>query len=213
MVRRKGKMVPDLGNPVNPYADGGIEGQSIVAVVPRLEHGGGQRTAEQMVFVKTEILKRRLQRQPFRQIADEMGLDVSRVHQWYTEVMREVPEALASVHRQEQLDILDRMTTKALEVLDGVHFAHSNGRVVVWYDNPEDKQGKPLTDPAPVLAAIQTIVRIEERKAKLLGLDSPIKVTGSLEVTAADIELAGLIQAQNRMNAEEQRQLSGKATD
>jgi len=44
----------------------------------------------------------------------------------------------------------------------------SNGQVVKM-------EGQPLEDDGPVLSAIDTILKIESRRAKLLGLDAPVK--------------------------------------
>ena len=44
-----------------------------------------------------------------------------------------------------------------------------NGRVV------RDADGRTIDDPMPRLAAIDRIVRVMERRARLLGLDAPAK--------------------------------------
>jgi hypothetical protein len=36
-------------------------------------------------------------------------------------------------------------------------------------------EGKPLADPRPTLHAITVLVRVSERRAKLLGLDAPAR--------------------------------------
>jgi hypothetical protein len=192
--------------PRNPYDDE-IEGTPVTVIIPKPDRAGPHYTPEQEAALKAEIIRQRMARVPFRRIAESFSVDVASVYRWYSEAMRDVPDALVSLHRQEQLDMMDRLTAKALEVLDGVHFAHSNGKVVIWYDHQTD-QDTPLLDSAPALAAIKAIVEIEQRKAKLLGLDQPIKVANTHELTPGDIELATLVQQQHERNAAERAELA-----
>ena len=53
--------------------------------------------------------------------------------------------------------------------------------------------GEPLQDPKPVLDALAVLVRIEERKARLLGLDAPRKTAvGVITEEVIDAEIARL---------------------
>lgn len=53
--------------------------------------------------------------------------------------------------------------------------------------------GAPVPDPRPVLDALAVLVRIEERKARLLGLDAPRKTTvGVITEEVVDAEIARL---------------------
>ncbi|WP_327105869.1 hypothetical protein [Nonomuraea glycinis] len=81
----------------------------------------------------------------------------------------------------------------------------SNGRIVRLgqpFVNDEgeaevdDGRGEPIEDDAPTLTAIKTVLAIEERRAKLLGLDTPVKqqVGGDVTVTYAfeGVDMGGL---------------------
>jgi hypothetical protein len=80
-----------------------------------------------------------------------------------------VTEPAAEV-RALELMRLDELWVKAAEVLNRQHVTVSNGRIV------RTETGEPLLDDAPVLAAIDRLLKIQERRAKLLGLDAPTKV-------------------------------------
>ncbi|MEV6081122.1 hypothetical protein AB0L80_39430 [Streptomyces sp. NPDC052069] len=67
-----------------------------------------------------------------------------------------------------ELERLDRLEAAANEVLEREHVTVSNGRVI-------DLNGAPLPDDGPVLAAIDRLLKIQERRARLLGLDAPTK--------------------------------------
>lgn len=84
-----------------------------------------------------------------------------------------------------ELDRLDDMYAAAMEVL-------KRGHVVVSHGNVVTHDGAPLPDDGPVLQAIGTLLRIQERRAKLLGLDAPVKrdLTLTDERTAAIEALA-----------------------
>ena len=61
---------------------------------------------------------------------------------------------------------LDAMAQAAWTVLHREHLLVSHGRLVLG-------SGGPIPDDAPVLAAIDRLLKIQERRAKLLGLDAP----------------------------------------
>jgi hypothetical protein len=94
-----------------------------------------------------------------------------------------VTEPAAEV-RQLELARLDEMYRAALAVLERQHLTVSHGKVVHTGGVPviDDRGnvtwvgGEPLLDDAPVLQAIDRMIRIMERRAKLLGLDAPTKV-------------------------------------
>lgn len=79
--------------------------------------------------------------------------------------------------RAMQLAMLDELTVAALAVLDRRHIVVSAGRVMLV-------NGEPLLDDAPVLAAIDRLVRIAERRSKLCGLDAPQRH----EITVGDLD-------------------------
>lgn len=74
----------------------------------------------------------------------------------------EVPATVVKL----ELQRLDLLLLKALDVLEGTHVAFSHGKVM--YD---PNTHEPYIDTAPVLAAINTVLKIQERRSKLLGLD------------------------------------------
>lgn len=213
-----GNIVPyrELGPPRNPFLE--EDGETVEVFIPARGTRGRRSEAERVILMQ-RIIQGRLLRRTFREIGEELGIKPPDVHKLYTEAMEAIPQSMASIYRQEQLDILDRMQAKALALMEGVYFAHSNGRVVVYYDRYNEDgdgegDGKVLEDPMPVFAAIKTIVDIEQRKARLLGLDMPVKIDATMrEVTAADIELAQIIAEQEAKNKLEQQTIIEGTTE
>lgn len=150
---------------------------------------------------KAEVLRLRRIGTTFQAIGDQLGITRQRAHQIYKTALGEIPFDEVTTYRAEQLERLDALLVEANAVLAREHLMVSQGRVVrlgepfINADGEADiavGQGEPLEDDAPVLAAISTILKIEERRAKLLGLDAPTKtnVTVSDAITSEIEQLA-----------------------
>lgn len=100
----------------------------------------------------------------------------------------------ASELRQLELARLDEALRVAFEVLRTKHLVVSHGLVVrARIVDPVTKKrvSVPLLDDAPRLQAIDRIVKIAERRAKLLGLDAPTQIQ-VLTMDVIDAEIARL---------------------
>lgn len=89
------------------------------------------------------------------------------------------------------LDELDAMANAAWEVLDRSHVTISQGRVVTH-------DGVPVPDDAPVLAAIDRLLKIQERRAKLRGLDAP--TASKVEVVTESVVDAAIAQLEAELH-------------
>lgn len=74
-----------------------------------------------------------------------------------------------------ELERLDMLWREAMRVLTARHISVSNGRVVTRED-PITGEEHPVPDDDPVLRSIDRLLKIMERRSKLLGLDAPAKV-------------------------------------
>lgn len=127
------------------------------------------------------------------------------------DIVREPAEDLLKIELQRldlQLVRLHQLETAARGVLEARHITVNNGKVILHPDTDQ-----PMEDDAPVLQAIDRLVKIEaarnqnsERRAKLLGLDAALKVDATVhEVTQQDIELQAMLrEAKARVAAQEQ---------
>ncbi|MER6103609.1 hypothetical protein ABT115_15125 [Streptomyces sp. NPDC001832] len=119
----------------------------------------------------------------YPRIAAELGYNhradaYNAVQRVLKETVREAGENVRTL----ELERLDRLEAAANEVLEREHVTVSNGRIV-------SLDGAPLPDDGPVLAAIDRLLKIQERRARLLGLDAPVKRDISLtDERAAAIE-------------------------
>lgn len=121
-------------------------------------------------------------------IADELGFaDKANARRAIQRALTEVVREDAEHHVQLALEQLDQLAAESLAVLEADHFVVSAGRLVHGPD------GQPLRDDLPVLLAVDRLLRIQERRARLLGLDAPARhrvPTGPSDVDAAVVELA-----------------------
>lgn len=117
----------------------------------------------------------------------------------YTEpyAVKLVKEALKAIYKDDakevgkmELERLDALQLEALAVLRANHYIVSGGAIVRDYLRDEhgnirvdQSTGTPLTAPieddGPRLAAIDRLLKIQERRARLLGLDKPTKVAST----------------------------------
>lgn len=117
---------------------------------------------------RADVMRMRREGQTFEAIGDELGVTKQAVHKIYTKALAEIPAQEVTEYRAEQADRLDALLVKANEVLAAQHVVVQHGKVVM-------QDGKPLPDNGPVLDAIKAVLAIEDRRAKLLGLDTPVK--------------------------------------
>jgi hypothetical protein len=142
-----------------------------------------------------------------RQIGEQLGISIGTVHKRIATYMAERVDPLADQYRAVELDRLDDLTAKAYAVLTARHIVVQHGKVV------RDENGEPIPDHAPILQAIGTLVRLAERRSKLLGLDAAVKVDAQVTtVDPADIELAQMIREAQAKAAAEEARLRGEAT-
>lgn len=128
-----------------------------------------------------QILELKRQDLTFAEIAEELGISKTAAFNAFHRALPRIPEPAAAAYRTEHLARLELARQAVLEVLTNRHLTVSNGQVI-------RVDGKTLEDDGPVLAAVDRLLRIDEREAKLLGLDAPTK--SRVEVVTDDIAQA-----------------------
>jgi hypothetical protein len=142
----------------------------------------------------------------YRAIAAELGVDVHTAHDAVKRALTAIRAEPAEEVRTLELERLDRMWDAVLAVLEREHITVSQGRVVRKRVLDEagdpiivgtDKDDKPIfreeevLDDGPVLNAVDRLLRIQQRRAALLGLDMPAKVDvgGQLRYEIVGVEM------------------------
>lgn len=123
-----------------------------------------------------EALKLRLRGLSFRDIAARLDVSVATAYEAVNRALAAQREEPAEQVRALEVERLDAMYAKVMQVLEREHVTVSQGRVVY-------ADGEPVPDDAPVLAAVDRLLKIQARRAALLGLDMPTKVESSGKLT------------------------------
>lgn len=107
------------------------------------------------------------------------------VHRALADQAREVSAEVIQI----ETDRLDELTRTLYRVMATRHYVVSagSGKIAVHPDT-----GQPLTDDGPVIQAVAGLLRISERRSKLLGLDAPARAR--VEVITEDVVDAELAQ-------------------
>lgn len=145
-----------------------------------------------------EAFRMRSRGATFAEIAIALGfVDSSHVSKAMRRHLDRIVKPAADEYRALMDERLDYMRREALRVLEATHYRVSEGRVIYHADCscPKDLYGtpcphwQPLEDDSPVLAAIDRLLKIEERQAKLHGLDAPVKQ--QVEVSNVTVRVEG----------------------
>lgn len=123
----------------------------------------------------------------YQRIADALGYGSRyNARRAVERALAEIPAEAVDELRRLEAERLDYLTAKAFEVLESTHYVHTPAGKLVY--GPD---AQPLLDPMPVLHAIDRLLRIEERRARLFGLDAPARRNGFTldEIDAAIAEL------------------------
>jgi hypothetical protein len=139
---------------------------------------------------RREAIDMRMAGASYQKIADALGYatrgaacqDVTRA------LEQAVAEQTQSVeaYREEELQRLDELLAEAWAILKKDHVTVSHGKLI--YD---DRTGEPLLDDGPTLQAIDRILKIQERRAKFLGLDAPTRIE-AITIDSIDAAIAEL---------------------
>lgn len=150
-------------------------------------------------LLREQALKLRAEGYTLSRIADALGLKRPQhasklVQEAYKQCIKEPAEQLIKLETAR----LDLMWNEVMSVLRSFHPLINNGSAVLnprfKFDPSEHEDGSIpedalLRDTGPVLASVDKLLKIQERRARLLGLDAPKKtdlnatVDGTLEVS------------------------------
>lgn len=124
---------------------------------------------------RDRVIELRDEGRTFREIAAELGVSVALVHSDFKAAIAQIPVKSVETYREHQLQHLATERAIVEDVLARNHVTISDGRVVY------DEDGVVIDD-GPVLQAVDRLLKIHDREAKLLGLDArpEVQVTGNL---------------------------------
>lgn len=155
------------------------------------------------------ILALRAQGKSYRYIADEVGLSFQQVSNIIKAELANMSKPDIELLRKTEMFELEGLEQVAYAILEKHHYKISpTGKLVAL---PKELGEDYAEDPTPVLQAINTIKGLKERKAKLLGLDAPVKADVTYtEITELDRTVAEWINEDKAREAAGQRPTSAE---
>lgn len=144
--------------------------------------------AEQAEALEMYRLRTGPEKMTYARIASHLGTNQRRVQRLLHKYSPKLIEKDAALFRDVEVGKLDELEELLWSIIDQEHYMISNGMVVYL------ETGEPVPDTDPVFKAIDRIIKVSERRSKLLGLDKPIKVEATVHnVDSRDLELMEMI--------------------
>jgi hypothetical protein len=116
-----------------------------------------------------------------------MGIGVETARRAVEQAARMIPTEDAAEQKKLMLAELDQAAQRVLAVMIRKHVHVTQGGKVVYDD------GEKVLDDAPILAAVDRLIRLQERRCRMMGLDAPRQdVVTVITEDAVDAEIARL---------------------
>lgn len=110
------------------------------------------------------------------QIGEHYGISQPAVSERLSRYRRALPETPRETVFQRELDRLDALMRPLLDLVNGrPPPAYSNGRAM------KDENGELVPDYSVMLSAVDRVVKVQDRLAKMLGLDAPARAEVHVE--------------------------------
>jgi hypothetical protein len=128
----------------------------------------------------------------YQQIGDQLGMTRQAAHQAVQRAIAEIPKEGTDAALHLELDKLDLLERQLFGIMGKKHLRTSTtGKVV-------EHEGSPVYDDGPVINAISGLLKVGERRARLLGLNAPTKVSQDVTIYDVERDTAIIIEAQLR---------------
>lgn len=124
----------------------------------------------------------RSQSKTYREVGEIMGVALNTAYDMVRRAIADIPRESTVELVQLEVAKIDFLERKTIEILERRHVFVSQGGKVV-YDGEEK-----LEDDGPALQAINTLAKLGERRARLLGLNAPTRteLTSTVSVSIED---------------------------
>ncbi|ANZ35229.1 hypothetical protein BBK82_03225 [Lentzea guizhouensis] len=141
----------------------------------------------------------RLQHHTIREISAITGLSVGTVHKRITDAIDRNISPFVEKYRVLERERLDGLSRRVLQLMAKPRYLMHDGQVVTIDEEP-------VEDIALTLACVDKLLKIQERRARLEGLDAPVKVdVGQVEAPLPDEALSMIEKARKVAEDAEQK--------
>ena len=171
-----------------------LETQQVQETPPRNQHGKFLRTPEQMEKDHHAAMLRS-KGWTYKRISEELGMSLPAVYVMVKRAIADIPKESTEELIQIELAKLDVVEAKAAEIMEKHHaYVSASGKVATL-------DGEILQDDAPAMQAMMVILKVSDRRAKLLGINAPTRT----ELTGKD---GGAIEIDDRSGEAKAKVLS-----
>ena len=139
----------------------------------------------------------------YETIANELSIPYTTAYEAVERAMKAVPFEDADSLRKIELAHLEKAQARAISILEARHLALSLKGEIVMGEN-----GEYVTDDSVALKAIDSLVKVQTRRAKLLGLDAPTRVQALIGIITLDERKADIENLFERLKEREITQAS-----
>jgi len=153
----------------------------VVNIKDRDENGRAIRTMEQRAL-DHEAATMRIKGSTFKEIGEHFGVVVSAAYNMVVRAWADLPIEDTQALVAKELAKLDLLEARYYDIMEKNHaYVSASGKVVV------DVTGEVLEDDGPVMQAMAGLLKVADRRAKLLGLNAPTRTELTGVVVTADI--------------------------
>lgn len=130
-----------------------------------------------------EAATMRIKGAQFKEIAEHFGVVTSAAYNMVVRAWADLPVEDTHALVQKELAKLDLLEARYYDIMEKNHaYVSASGKVAVDFD------GQVIEDDAPVMQAMAGLLKVADRRAKLLGLNAPTRTELSGVVVTADID-------------------------
>jgi hypothetical protein len=157
--------------------------ETVVKIKDRDERGRAIRTMEQMTL-DHEAATMRIKGAQFKEIAEHFGVVVSAAYNMVVRAWADLPMEETAELVAREIAKLDLLEANYYEIMEKHHvLVAASGKVAY-----NESTGEPIEDDGPTMQAMAGLLKVADRRAKLLGLNPPTKTELTGVVVTANIE-------------------------
>ena len=150
-----------------------------------------------------EAAEMRSRSMTLRQIADAQGCSVSTAGARVQRGLALVPSEDVKERKRLDLDQLDRIEAHLLGVMERDHIKVDHGKVI-----RDDETGNRILDDGPGVTAAGALLRVQERRSRLMGMDAPTRAT--VQVITEDLVDEEISRLESQLAERENRSAAGE---
>ena len=139
----------------------------------------------------------------YPQIAAELGIALSTAYDRVQRGFAQIPSDEAKQQKSLELAKLDRIEAHLLGVMERDHIKVDHGKVI-----RHDETDLPILDDGPGVQAAGSLLRVQERRSRLMGLDAPTRAT--VQVITEDLVDEEISRLESQLAEREDRSAAGE---